>query len=216
MSRMRLASRRYRSLLNPFPNTKLVRHKYCDVVQVPASVAAGSPVVYVFRANSTWDPDFTGIGHQPMFRDEMAAQYRYYTVLNSKITFTFAPGDGNERRISCFTDDDPNPSFATRYSNEESHYTVPMVKFDKRNTPFKIGAWYDAAKWKRSTRSALMADNDEKVPVGSDPPSASSTVKYFILYMAPVTGGDSLSAVNAHVTLYQTVIWREPVDHTPS
>jgi len=62
----------------PFPETKLVKHKYFGIVDVPAAAASGLTTQYVFRAHSTYDPDYTGTGHQPMYRDEMAAIYNRY------------------------------------------------------------------------------------------------------------------------------------------
>jgi len=35
----------------------------------------------LFRMNSIFDPDYTGTGHQPFFRDMWASQYDYYTVI---------------------------------------------------------------------------------------------------------------------------------------
>lgn len=40
---------------------------------------------YTFRLNSTNDPDLTGGGHQPKFRDQMASFYSKYRVLSGRI-----------------------------------------------------------------------------------------------------------------------------------
>lgn len=44
---------------------------------------------YVFRANSVYDPDYSGAGNQPMWFDEFAQLYHRYTVYASKIEATF-------------------------------------------------------------------------------------------------------------------------------
>lgn len=44
---------------------------------------------HVFRANSVYDPDYTGVGNQPMWFDEFAQLYQRYTVYASKIQCTF-------------------------------------------------------------------------------------------------------------------------------
>ncbi len=41
----------------------------------------GSSAAQIFRADSIFDPDTTGTGHQPLMRDLWASQYDYYTVL---------------------------------------------------------------------------------------------------------------------------------------
>lgn len=83
-TRMKLY-RRPRIALGSFPNTKTVNLRYVqDFVLNPG---AGSTTVQVFRANSIFDPDFSGTGHQPMFRDNYAALYDTYQVNYAHITF---------------------------------------------------------------------------------------------------------------------------------
>lgn len=41
----------------------------------------GTSSQQVFRMNSIYDPDYTGIGHQPMMRDLWASMYDYYAVM---------------------------------------------------------------------------------------------------------------------------------------
>lgn len=45
----------------------------------------GSLASYVFRANSCYDPNLTGIGHQPRGFDQLMALYDHGTVIASKI-----------------------------------------------------------------------------------------------------------------------------------
>lgn len=41
----------------------------------------GTSTTQIFRADSIFDPDQTGTGHQPLMRDLWASQYDYYAVL---------------------------------------------------------------------------------------------------------------------------------------
>jgi len=41
-----------------------------------------------FRANSVYDPDLTGTGHQPLGFDQWSPFYKHYKVLGAKITAT--------------------------------------------------------------------------------------------------------------------------------
>lgn len=36
---------------------------------------------HLFRANGIFDPDVTGTGHQPLYRDQVADLYTNYTVI---------------------------------------------------------------------------------------------------------------------------------------
>jgi len=44
---------------------------------------------YVFSANGLYDPNITGLGHQPMGFDQMMLFYEHYTVTSCKITCNF-------------------------------------------------------------------------------------------------------------------------------
>lgn len=69
--------------LGGFPNTKTVALRY---VTTQAINTSSSNTVRVFRANSIFDPDFTGGGHQPMYRDQYALIYDDYRVNYATIT----------------------------------------------------------------------------------------------------------------------------------
>lgn len=77
---------------NPIPNSRLVRFRYCPA-GISIDPAVGLAATYVFRCNSLYDPDYTGVGHQPMGYDEMTTLYSRSTVISSKIQVTFiSPG----------------------------------------------------------------------------------------------------------------------------
>ncbi len=51
--------------------------------------ALGVPV-RIYSANGLYDPDVTGIGHQPRGFDQIKTMYDHYHVLQSKITVDFS------------------------------------------------------------------------------------------------------------------------------
>lgn len=55
---------------------------------VTADPPAGGVLTNVFRANSIFDPDFSGVGGQPLGTDQYFALYSVCTVKKSKITVT--------------------------------------------------------------------------------------------------------------------------------
>lgn len=86
----RTVARRRRPVLSGFPTSKMVKLRYIDS-DITLDAAAGLTADYVFRANSVFDPDYTGTGHQPMGRDQWSEVYNRYTVLGSKITLYATP-----------------------------------------------------------------------------------------------------------------------------
>lgn len=70
--------------LSGFPTQKVVRLRYVSD-RFSLNPALGGIASHVFRANSIYDPDFTGVGHQPYGHDTWQTLYNHYTVLGSKI-----------------------------------------------------------------------------------------------------------------------------------
>ncbi len=68
------------------PNEKWVRLRYVDEITINAGVSGIA--FHYFRANSMFDPDLTGTGHQPRNWDQFNIPYQHYTVYGSKITAT--------------------------------------------------------------------------------------------------------------------------------
>jgi len=92
----RYRGRRYKKYQRKGPSTKVIKFttgipdrmmlklKYAQSVQLVDAVG-GVDQFYAFRGNSIWDPDRTGVGTQPLGRDQWVNFYNYYTVHGSKI-----------------------------------------------------------------------------------------------------------------------------------
>lgn len=68
------------------------QRQMCELTYAQSSYLTSAPNVIatqLFRANSIYDPDRTGVGGQPMGRDEMMALYNKYCVVSAKITVRF-------------------------------------------------------------------------------------------------------------------------------
>lgn len=70
-----------------FPKTNMVKLRYVDTVSIDPG--AGTITSHAFRANSCFDPDFTGAGHQPMNFDMWSSLYNHYIVVGSKCSARF-------------------------------------------------------------------------------------------------------------------------------
>lgn len=80
-----------RSPIGGFRPHTVVRLRYSDVITIdPGSGGAGTGV-YLFQANNIYDPDYSGTGHQPLYRDTWAGIYASYLVLGAKIRLIFEP-----------------------------------------------------------------------------------------------------------------------------
>lgn len=70
-----------------FPDTYRCKLKYIDTYDI-ATDSTTKLEQYNWRLNSAYDPDFTGIGHQPTYFDELSQIYHKYRVLGAHVKCT--------------------------------------------------------------------------------------------------------------------------------
>ena len=93
--RRKRRTRRRARIPQAFPDRFVSKMKYVDFITLDMGATdSGIPKTYNFRANSIFDPDKSGVGHQPLGHDEMNIVYDHYCVIGSKIKCTFAPQGG--------------------------------------------------------------------------------------------------------------------------
>ncbi len=110
-----------------FPLKMVTKLRYCDVYQM--SSTTGSIGKQVVNINSIWDPDQTGSGHHPLYRDKYATIYDQYAVVSAKIRVTFVSNATTSAMlVGVVTDDDSTTSstFQTLCEqNTSQHWLIP-------------------------------------------------------------------------------------------
>lgn len=103
------ARRPYRSIIkrNRFagvpsgmPKQRRAFLRYCEQINITST--AGALATNVFRANGVFDPNHTGIGHQPMGFDQWAGLFNHYIVVGSKISIAMTSADTSNTNPSVF------------------------------------------------------------------------------------------------------------------
>lgn len=80
---------------NGFAQQQVCKLRYVDTKTFTYN-ADGSLALHNFSCNSIFDPDFTGVGHQPLGHDQWQLIYKRYLVLGSKIMIrVLASSDDN-------------------------------------------------------------------------------------------------------------------------
>ncbi len=74
--------------------------RYTDQIVLNPGVA-GIRAVHTFRANSLFDPDETGVGHQPRGFDQIMPMYEHYTVIGARMKATFMAETPNQNARVC-------------------------------------------------------------------------------------------------------------------
>jgi hypothetical protein len=183
-----------------FPDRILTKLRYSDFGTVSSTTGAvGS---YKFRWNSTFDPDYTGTGHQPLYRDTYAAIYDQYAVVRARVVFRITnPSTTAPIYVTLNTDDDSTFSSTAQTLAEQSRGISTTL------TPLSGSRSFATLSSTWSAMSVLNIDpfssETYKTAVGSNPTEES----YFALSIA--TQDASTASVNWQVMLEQEVLWTE-------
>lgn len=200
MPRYRLSAMRAPSGM---PVQNVVKQRYNEQVSWTASVAA---VPYFFRANSIFDPNLTGTGHQPMGHDEMVALYNHYVVLGAKLTarWVVTTGTGNGPvMVGCMVDADntlPYASFENIIEAKKGTYRSISYQRNQQTTTcyFSAKKFFDVKDVK---------DNIQRLgaTTGANPGEDAN----FCLWMQPLDKSTS-NTVTVNVTIDYIVQFSEP------
>lgn len=98
-------------IYDPFPAQMRVRMRYCATITLTPTLGVADH--YLFRANSIFDPDQTGAGHQPYGHDTYAAIYNHYQVESSTCVITPLENADGVIGISLTDDTTVNANFDT-------------------------------------------------------------------------------------------------------
>jgi len=133
----------------------VLNYVYFNAITTTGSTTAAA--TYVYRLNDTYDPDLTGTGHQPMFRDQLFAIYERacvwktdYEVCHSCVTAVPMYTVTQVTRASAVASD-------LSESAERGEAAMPVVVTSQKPHLSKGSA--DIAQRLGVTRSQLLADD---------------------------------------------------------
>lgn len=132
------------SLGRGFPRKMVMTHKYVDIISLTGTGGAIATRQYV--CNGMYDPDYTGVGHQPMYFDQMTALYNHYTVIGSRIKVrtlnTYGPASAPAYWFTLSQNDDGTISYNSLSTlSERSDGSYRLVTAGSTSTPFLMNKW---------------------------------------------------------------------------
>lgn len=184
-----------------FPEKLSIRHKYVEHLQL--SSGSGIQATHQYRANGMYDPDYTTLGHYPMYFNNCKAIYDHYTVWESYIKVTFVCRRESEPAVcNIYLNDDAtvmpgNMNALVEQSSSVSGICTsdqPLILIKKFNARRVYGG------------SVLANDNLQGTPT-TDPAELS-------FYTISIAGADLLAdvVVCAKVEIVYSAIWDELKD----
>lgn len=197
-----------------FPVSKVAKLRYSDVVTINPT-ASGVAMFHAFRANSIYDPDSTGVGHQPMGRDIWAQVYNHYTVIGSKITATMVPsGTSNYQATFGITiDDNATPAdqtINTLIERGNSVYKQFLNSYQYNSQSVSV------LRKGFSARKFFHIKNirDNILTYGAEQGSNPTDQAYFLVWVG--SNSADIDLVSVQVTIEYLVLFTEPADISAS
>lgn len=183
-----------------FPDQLMAKLRYHDS-QALSSIS-GSIAKYVYLWNSTYDPDYTGVGHQPLYRDTFAGIYDQYSVVSATCKITFVNTSSVPYLVGAVIDDDVTTSTTRDTLCEQTHgkhFLVPALTGSLSSKTFTM-TW----DCKKILNIDPFTSEAYKTPIGSNPAEQS----ILTLWSTPFDGVTS-SALAFDIEFEQTVLWTE-------
>jgi len=140
---MPIAARHATSVVDrsPLPRTLKVKFRYFEQ-GLSINPGSGTLATYDFYANSCYDPNNTGTGHQPMGFDELMAMYRHGTVIAASATVHLTNGDTSNEVIAGIAVSETNTSILSLSSMIEygncQYATLSKGNLDGDNAVLRV------------------------------------------------------------------------------
>lgn len=187
--------------LGTLPTVVKCSFKYGDIYNI-ASGATGVSNAHVFSCNGLYDPDITGVGHQPRGFDQIMALYDHYTVIASKIKVQYwiRPAQTGQAAVGISVQDD-NTVFTDYRDYMESPNNVTIQLSPDGDRSKTLVSQINPNKF--LGRSKPLADSQLKGSSTGNPTEQC----YFHVW---VTSSTEATSVDAVVEIEYTAIMGEP------
>lgn len=172
----------------PMPNKFATKLRYVGQTTLNPGVA-GIAGVHVINAIGLYDPDITGVGHQPRGFDQIMAMYDHYQVIGSKITVSFTQQYGNTYNpmyVGIALKDDSTPYTDANDYLEGRNLVSTVMPAHYVNNPATIrtlSKTFSLRKFLSVTKA--MSSNQYRGTSGTNPNDSA----YFHIFGAPVNSG---------------------------
>lgn len=189
------------------PRTAVVDMTYC----IRAAITSSSGVVgrQVMRANSIFDPDSTGVGHQALGHDQWAALYKNYVVLSSSALVEFSAGASQTVSSICGVYLSPEATLgSTTYEEliEQGKSNWTTMPPSAAIQPIRRYCYFDA---KKDFNVKDVADNVARIGAAF---SANPTEQSYFTVWSQAIDQSSTTAVNAIIKITYKVLMSEPTE----
>lgn len=189
---------------SPFSRGRFIKARltYCEAINLNPGIA--SCASYVFAANGLYDPNITGVGHQPAGFDQYMALYSEYVVTKSWIKIVATNTDPNSQQcIGISFLDKATTSIDARKYIEQGSCKWTCIDTYKSGSVATLTHVADIRKV--STQDIFTEDN-----FAADATRNPADTHHWHIWAAPMDFNTDTSGVNVVVEIQYEVYFRDP------
>lgn len=168
------------------PRSVMVPLRYTELLQFSEAITGFS--YNVFRANSVFDPNLTGGGHQPLGNDQWGALYLNYRVHKCTIDVQFSQQQSTVPILASVVPSE-NSTAISAWLEQPGTKTVMVAQDTAGPNVGRINMTMDMRKYDGD--AGAFASDDMQALVGNNP----AEVKFFHVFAANAAGGNSVDAI---------------------
>lgn len=172
----------------PVPQRYFTTLRYSENVSFAVS-ASNTLYNYVFRSG-IYDPDVTGTGHQPLYRDQLAALYNKYRVYGIKYYIAIKSGTAIELTTFYVKHNSDSTTDTSLYTLRERAEGKALVLNAANGAVNKTRGYMSVPKTFGISKKEFIADDDFVSSIGADP----AKTAYLQLYSHTVGGATTIYA----------------------
>lgn len=186
-----------------FPLKMTMTHKYEEVIDITSTT--GAQQIHRLLANSMYDPNNTGVGHQPLYFDQMSALYNHYHVIGAKLTCTFIPkaSGGVAMGVGVLINDDSSAAYTSISNLGEQSRGQTRVIPPSSTSAVKIVSKYSA---KKMFGGSILANNNLQGTASANP----TELAYWDVVAQCYASGTS--AITVRCQIEYIAVWSELKD----
>lgn len=192
---------------NPFKRSFKFRTRYFETgVQLNPGVG-GTASYYVYNLSSLFDPNRTGIGHQPIGFDEMMGIYQYYTVIGARARVTFTNQDTSNDQLVVLqikAHDSASADVANIIENGRCVWNTVTKSDGSSDSEKTMTINYSANKFFSKN---VVGDADYQGDIASNPQENA----WLHLYAQPSVPGTDSGLVQATVLIEYIAVMTDPL-----
>lgn len=154
---------------SPVPDRAFIKLKYNTLSQLNYS---GTLTAIQFRMNSLFDPDYSGIGHQPYGYDQWAQFYNRYRVYGCAYRITLS-NTSTADQVEVLVQHRPNSLLSGNFETgtEAPYKTLRILPVEGSARPVTIKGYHNCSKIYGISKKQYQAEQDFAALINFNPPN---------------------------------------------